>query len=164
MAAGTYTLYSVVDHAKLALESTGLDSGRLSAAQYTMFMLRNVITNLSTYTFQSSPSGYSYRGEIYLDCASSGAVTDIPDDTTWVLNATGSLTQATGTTYTGSSLTVQGAPVAFNSFLADILEHIAVFHGEDVDLTIGSGSLSGTGSIADRLIRRASILRGAKGV
>lgn len=164
MAAGTYTLYSVIDHAKLALENTGLDAARLTDAQYAMFMLRHVTTGSGSYSFESSASGYAYRGTIYLDLASTGAVTDIPDDTTWVLNATGSLTQATGTTYTGSSLTVTGSAVDFNSFLADILEHLAIFHAEDADLTIGTGSLSGTGSIADRLMKRARILRGAKGV
>lgn len=165
MAAGMYTLVSVLDEMKKRLEGKDVNIDRLTDDQYEEFIYRNIISTESTYTLQKTTTVWRYLGgdEIYLEIASSGAWSSIPDDTTWTLYATGTMKQETGTAYT-SDITITGTPVRFNWAMADCLEALRTLHSSDYSVTTGVSTLHDVGSVKRMLGYEAAMYRGGYGV
>jgi len=166
MASGTYTLVSLLKEMKQRLEGSSLDVGRLTDDQYEGFIYANIVSTESSYILQKTSTVWRYLGgdSIFLELASSGAWSTIPDDTTWTLYATGTIKQETGTAYTGSTITITGTPVRFNWAMADALEALATLHSSDMSVTTGAASMADVASVKKNLRAEAAGYRGARGV
>lgn len=166
MASGTYTLYSVLDEMKKRLEGKDVNIDRLSDDQYEEFIYRNIVSTESTYTLQKTTTVWRYLGggSLFLELASSGAWSSIPNDTTWTLYSTGTMKQETGTAYTGATISITGTPVNFSMAMADCLDALATLHSSDYSVTTGAATLSDVGTVKRWLQHEAAKYRGARGV
>lgn len=147
MVAGTYTVITVTTGVRLALGWVGTDK-TLTDAQINEFIINNMETTPSTYSFQlvtaatTGPNGVykCFHGRPY-GLYLWGPTMAAEDDCVYVINSKGFITVTSGTPV-ATAISVTGTPVDFATTVVEILHYLATHRCQEISESIGSGSMS----------------------
>ena len=165
MVAGSYTVVSVLDEVRLALNMKGTDAF-LSDDEIERFIYDNVDgTTRSTWQFYlitASAAGatgvfkcsHGYPYGLFLH----GPTMTAEDDCVYVINSRGSIAVTSGTP-TANPIEVTGIRVDFPNVMVQVLHWLASHRSMEISASAGSGSLSSSG-VQESLLRMADYWTG----
>jgi len=156
MAAGSYTVVTVTDHVRLAIDMRGTDAW-LTDAEINGFIYENITATRGDFSFQlvtsatTGPSGvykcfHGYSYGLYLW----GPTMSVEADCIYVLNSKGAITVTSGTP-TATAITVTGAVVDFSAVMVQLLHWLATHRSKEISASAGGGSINSQGIHAQLL-------------
>ena len=165
MVAGSYSVVSVLDEVRLALNMKGTDSF-LTDDEIERFIYQNISeTSRSTWQFYcitaatTGPSGayicnhgYPYGLMIH------GPTMTAEDDCVYVVNARGSIAVTSGTP-TANPIEVMGVRVDFPHVMTQLCHWLAQHKAQEMSVSAGSGNMSPSG-VKDQLLSMADYWTG----
>ncbi len=147
MVAGTYTVSTVTDAVRLAINWKGTDA-IITDAEINQFIFENIESTIGTYTFQlvtaasTGPTGVykCFHGRSYGLFLWAPTMT-CEADCVYVINSRGFITVTSGTP-TATQITVTGTPVDFSTVMVQLLHWLATHRCQEISVSAMGGSMS----------------------
>jgi hypothetical protein len=157
MAAATYSVESLLDNVKLAVND--VDGNWITDAQYNSFIISNIVQTTGTITFEKRGVGYylaqNYSGNpnILLFDNDTTPFTG-EDDNAYAVDAKGTIMVTTGT-HSTDSIGVAASVVDFAALMYELLMWLAGHRSMQIAQTFGGDSFT-PGDVAAQLTLQAS--------
>ncbi len=164
MVAGSFTVNTVIDEVRLALNWKGTDA-IITDAEISRFVYANMESSIGTYTFQLATASSAGPTGVY-KCNHGSAyglflwapTMTVEDDCVYVIQSRGAISVTSGTPV-ATLITVQGTPVDFAQVMVELLHWLATHRAQEISVSAGSGSMGSQG-IHDQLIQMADYWQG----
>lgn len=134
MAVGVITVVTLQDE----LKTIFLDENNtmFKETEYTGFILRNVISNASSYTAEQAVGNYYHTPNTpYL----LGPSFTADDDTSYTVRGAGAAIEITSGTHAGTTISLTGASINFRGVVADVCDYIATNKAKQASTIFAGG-------------------------